>query len=232
MAVQKIPLPVLSRHPRSTSQMAVATGLILFTLIALAGAQDRPACTWSWQRVRCEPLAHCTLRLASLRCEPRPSAASKKQASKIDPAPRPKAEDGSKIDPAPRPKAEDGAKIDPAPRPKAEDGVPTSTAPRPSLQEQQPTQPQPQPQPQQQPQQPQQQQQPPAWMAPLQRGFMLQQSNRWAEAAEAYALCLSLSADGPWRNDAQRQQVRLLACLFLIWNWNAAECLCASDWLL
>jgi len=36
---------------------------------------------------------------------------------------------------------------------------------------------------------------------------MLQQSNRWAEAAEAYALCLSLSADGPWRNDAQRQQV-------------------------
>ena len=175
MAVQKIPLPVLSRHPRSTSQMAVATGLILFTLIALAGAQDRPACTWSWQRVRCEPIAHCTLRLASLRCEPRPSAASKKQASKIDPAPRPK----------------------------AEDGVPTSTAPRPSLQEQQP----------------------PAWMAPLQRGFMLQQSNRWAEAAEAYALCLSLSADGPWRNDAQRQQVRLLACLFLIWNLNAAECL-------
>jgi hypothetical protein len=60
-----------------------------------------------------------------------------------------------------------------------------------------------------QPQQPQPQpQQPPAWMAPLQRGFMLQQSNRWAEAAEAYALCLSLSADGPWRNDAQRQQVR------------------------
>ena len=82
--------------------------------------------------------------------------------------------------------------------------MPTSTAPRPSLQEQQPTQPQPQPQPQPHPQP----QQPPAWMAPLQRGFMLQQSNRWAEAAEAYALCLTLSADGPWRNDAQRQQVR------------------------
>jgi hypothetical protein len=189
MAVQKSRFRFYLAHPRSTSLMAVATGLILFTLIALAGAQDRPACTWSWQRVRCEPIAHCTLRLASLRCEPRPSAASKKQASKIDPAPRPK----------------------------AEDGVPTSTAPRPSLQEQQLTQPQPQPQPQPQ--------QPPAWMAPLQRGFMLQQSNRWAEAAEAYALCLSLSADGPWRNDAQRQQVRLLACLFLIWNLNAAECL-------
>ena len=187
-------------HTRDLYRMAaVATGLILFTLIALAGAQDRPACTWSWQRVRCEPIAHCTLRLASLRCEPRPSAASKKQASKIDPAPRPK----------------------------AEDGVPTSIAPRPSLQEQQPTQPQPQPQPQPQ----QQPQQPPAWMAPLQRGFMLQQSNRWAEAAEAYALCLTLSADGPWRNDAQRQQVGCSPAFSYIdidggrWNLNASECL-------
>ena len=47
----------------------------------------------------------------------------------------------------------------------------------------------------------------PAWMAPLQRGFGLQQANRWAEAAEAYAQCVSLSADGPWSSEAQRLQV-------------------------
>ena len=52
----------------------------------------------------------------------------------------------------------------------------------------------------------------PAWIAPLQRGFGLQQASsrptgaRWSEAAEAYAQCVSLSADGPWSSEAQRLQ--------------------------
>jgi len=168
----------------------MAVSSLLVALLAMQRGQK--PCRWSWPTLSCEPHRECKFSRQQFRCVQRtPAAPTKQAASKLQPAPTPKATpaaaDAATATPA-APAAQPAAAQQPAAQqPVAAAQQPAAAAAQPAPHQQQPSTPAAQPA----------QQQPaasaatppggmPAWVAPLQKGMQLQQGGRWAEAADAY----------------------------------------------